>query len=164
MGGGGDLNDRLRQMSQTYLIVNARKLTEYACASFFFPSSVVSMPVSVEFEVYTYLQACLCLWIHACRFLLPIAATVRIIMLGRFNIVLSISRQLEQLNIDQPDKPVMLAVFGSELFVKGGGKFTKSQRNSRFSNCERATYDDLINKGKEMARNYQLKPLSESYV
>ena len=73
-------------------------------------------------------------------------------------------RQLEQLNIDQPDKPVMLAVFGSELDVKGGGEFTTSQRTSRFTGCDRATYDDLINKGKELARNYHLKPLSDSYV
>ena len=73
-------------------------------------------------------------------------------------------RQLEQLNTDQPDKPVMLAVFGSEVDVKGGGEFTSSSTNSKFSNCDRATHEELINKGKELAANYRLKPLSESFV
>ena len=73
-------------------------------------------------------------------------------------------RQLEQLNTDQPDKPVMLAAFGSEVDVKGGGEFTTSSKNSKFSKCDRATHEQLINKGKKLAANYRLKPLSDSFV
>ena len=58
----------------------------------------------------------------------------------------------------------MLAAFGSEVDVKGGGEFTTSSKNSKFSKCDRATHEQLINKGKKLAANYRLKPLSDSFV
>ena len=58
----------------------------------------------------------------------------------------------------------MLAVFGSEVDVKGGGDFITSSQNSKFTSCDRTSYEELLNKGKELATSYRLKPLSESFV
>ncbi|KAL8583824.1 hypothetical protein ACOMHN_040293 [Nucella lapillus] len=75
----------------------------------------------------------------------------------------AVERQLEQMNADQPDKPVMLSSFGSEMDVKGGGKMAR-KGTSHFGSLDRASYDDLIQKGKDLADKYTLKPLRDSFA
>lgn len=74
----------------------------------------------------------------------------------------AVQRQLEQMNTDQPDKPVMLTTFGSEMDVKGGGNMAQGGE-SHYASLDRVTYDNLITKGKELAEKYRLKPLTDSY-
>ncbi|XP_076442236.1 circularly permutated Ras protein 1-like isoform X2 [Babylonia areolata] len=73
-----------------------------------------------------------------------------------------VERQLELMREDHPDKPVMLATFGSEVNVKGGGTFTGTP-TSRFTGLDNTSYEDLINMGKELSRKYHLKPLADSF-
>ncbi|KAL8583825.1 hypothetical protein ACOMHN_040294 [Nucella lapillus] len=75
----------------------------------------------------------------------------------------AVERQLEQMNADQPDKLVMLSSFGSEMDVKGGGKMAL-RGTSHFKSLHRASYDDLIQKGKDLADKYTLKPLRDSFA
>lgn len=77
--------------------------------------------------------------------------------------VISCPRQLEQFHVDQPERHVLLMSFGSEVNVNGGGEAT-SHANQHFGALERKSFDDFINDGKELARNYHLTPLSNSYT
>nr|KAG5688943.1 hypothetical protein BaRGS_031342 [Batillaria attramentaria] len=75
----------------------------------------------------------------------------------------AVQRQLEQLHVDQPDKEVMLVTFGSEVDVRGGGDWVNQPATPRYAALDRQTFEDLTNKGKELARNYRLGPLNDSY-
>nr|KAG5714795.1 hypothetical protein BaRGS_000283 [Batillaria attramentaria] len=75
----------------------------------------------------------------------------------------AVQRQLEQLHTDQPNKHVMVVAFSSDVDVIGGGDWSGEGTTPSFTSLSSATFDDLVSKGKELARNYNLKTLTDSY-
>ncbi|XP_041351895.1 circularly permutated Ras protein 1-like [Gigantopelta aegis] len=73
----------------------------------------------------------------------------------------AVQRLLEQLRIEQPEKPVMLVTFGSEICIYGDG--SAKQKSFYGSSAESRDFDKLIEKGISYARKIQLRPLDEAY-
>ncbi|BFZ11808.1 hypothetical protein BsWGS_14847 [Bradybaena similaris] len=73
----------------------------------------------------------------------------------------AIQRQIEQLKEEHPSKQVLLVEFDSDVNVKGGGIAATSF--PRFQQLERKTFNDLLQVGTDLSRDYPLKSIEESF-
>ena len=76
-----------------------------------------------------------------------------------FNILFSYSLA-EELKEQQPEKEVLLTVFGSDVLVKGGGR---DDNLPHFGSLENKTFEELLEIGLQLSNDYPLKPIAESH-
>ncbi|KAK3751627.1 hypothetical protein RRG08_012688 [Elysia crispata] len=72
----------------------------------------------------------------------------------------AVVRLIEQLKLEEPEKKVLLTVFGSDVEVKAGGT---SETKPSFVNLENKTMTELLDMGLNMANSYPLVPIEQSH-
>ncbi|KAH9509945.1 hypothetical protein Btru_044693 [Bulinus truncatus] len=72
----------------------------------------------------------------------------------------AVQRLVEQLKLEEPEKHVLLSVFSSEFYVKGGGR---SENLPEFNFLDNKTFDDLIAMGLDLSEEYPLLNIEQSY-
>ncbi|CAL1548163.1 unnamed protein product [Lymnaea stagnalis] len=72
----------------------------------------------------------------------------------------AIERLAEQLKLEEPDKRVMLSVFSSEFYVKGGGR---TNNLPQFSGLEQETFEHLLEMGLNLSNDYPLSKITDSH-
>ncbi|GFR80858.1 type A von Willebrand factor domain-containing protein [Elysia marginata] len=72
----------------------------------------------------------------------------------------AVSRLIEQLKLEEPEKKVLLTVFGSDIEVKAGGT---TETRPYFSSVDNKSMTELLDMGLNMANSYPLVPIEQSY-
>ncbi|XP_076463933.1 LOW QUALITY PROTEIN: circularly permutated Ras protein 1-like [Babylonia areolata] len=76
----------------------------------------------------------------------------------------AVQRQVEQLHEDQPHKKTMVVEFSCNVDVVGGGEVARPGITTSFKDLSARTFEQLVQQGQDLATQYQLKPLEESFV
>ena len=69
-------------------------------------------------------------------------------------------RQIERIQLENPDKKVAVVTFGSDVYVLGDGSQAKvTVTDSAIKN----DFDALVEEGKRLASEFTIQPLTSSY-
>lgn len=73
----------------------------------------------------------------------------------------AVARLIEQLKLEEPEKKVLLTVFGSDVEVKAGGNAGTTR--PVFTSVDNKTMTELLDMGLNMANTYTLLPIEQSH-